>query len=369
MAARKVFISSVRRGLEEERDSLPALIKAVGHLPRRFEDFTAQPQPSRDACLAGVEDADVYLLLLGPNYGEPIFDSGLAPTEEEWMVAKRRGIPILVFRKLDVDLDEAQLAFAKRVEDYVTGRFRDAFASTADLLPKVAEKLRELDDESAPLVWVPLDRPVTPGWIVTEEHLRYVGVGPTVELHALPLGAIGRLPATELERAPERLARVGREHGLFGTGDALELVGGNDRASATRARSRDLQAAGVAVNRGHGVSVWTELPRDSMGAILDRSDLAGRLGQLIRISAELLPTGADQMTFAVALGPTQMISEGDIRDLGRRSSASMGMSDRLIRIEGEDAVPASVIVRAADEVGAELAARLVLRFRSRDGLR
>jgi len=133
MAARKVFISSVRRGLEEERDSLPALVKAVGHLPRRFEDFTAQPQPSRDAFLAGVEGADVYLLLLGPHYGDPIFDSGLSPTEEEWTVGKRRGIPILVFRKLDVDLDDAQLAFAKRVEDYVTGRFRDTFSTTADL--------------------------------------------------------------------------------------------------------------------------------------------------------------------------------------------------------------------------------------------
>ncbi len=193
MAARKVFISSVRRGLEEERDSLPALIKAVGHLPRRFEDFTAQPQPSRDACLAGVEDAEVYLLLLGPYYGEPIFDSGLSPTEEEWTVAKRRGIPILVFRKLNVDLDDAQMAFAKRVEDYVTGRFRDTFSSAADLLPKVVEKLRELDQETGPLVWVPLERAVSPEWIITEEQLRYVRVGPTVELHVLPLGVTSRV--------------------------------------------------------------------------------------------------------------------------------------------------------------------------------
>jgi hypothetical protein len=36
-----VFISSVRRGLEDERDYLPALLKASGHQPRRFEDFSA----------------------------------------------------------------------------------------------------------------------------------------------------------------------------------------------------------------------------------------------------------------------------------------------------------------------------------------
>ncbi len=109
MVAQKVFISSVRQGLEDERDALPPLIRAIGHVPRRFEDFTAQPVASREACLQGVEEADIYLLLLGQQYGEPIFDSGLSPTEEEWVVARRRGIPILVFRKRDVDMEEAQL--------------------------------------------------------------------------------------------------------------------------------------------------------------------------------------------------------------------------------------------------------------------
>ena len=43
----KVFISSVRHGLDAERDALPGLIAALGHDPRRFEDYTAQPIPSR----------------------------------------------------------------------------------------------------------------------------------------------------------------------------------------------------------------------------------------------------------------------------------------------------------------------------------
>ena len=38
----KIFISSVRRGLEFERDYLPDLITAIGHVPLRFEDFPAQ---------------------------------------------------------------------------------------------------------------------------------------------------------------------------------------------------------------------------------------------------------------------------------------------------------------------------------------
>jgi hypothetical protein len=55
----RVFISSVRRGLEEERDALPGLIAAIGHTPVRFEDFTAQTVPSREACLQGVKSSDV----------------------------------------------------------------------------------------------------------------------------------------------------------------------------------------------------------------------------------------------------------------------------------------------------------------------
>jgi hypothetical protein len=78
-----------------------------------------------------------------------------------------------------------------------------------------------------------------------------------------------------------------------------------------------------------------------------------------------MPPDLEQMTFGVGLGPTQMVCGGDIRDLGRRSSASMEMGDRLIRIDAEDAVPASAVVPAADEIGAELATRLILRFRAR----
>src|SRR5580700_1005949 len=113
-----VFISSVRRGLEDERDYLPALLKASGHEPRRFEDFSAQPVPSRDACLAGVEAAEVYLLLLGRHYGEPLPDTGKAPTEEEFTIAKHRGMPILVFRKVGDSVDELQQDFITRVGDY-----------------------------------------------------------------------------------------------------------------------------------------------------------------------------------------------------------------------------------------------------------
>ncbi len=113
----KVFISSVRRGLEAERDALPGMIQALGHEPRRFEDYSAQTMPSRQACLDGVEDADAYVLLLGEQYGDPLADTGKSPTEEEFAVARRRGIPIFAFRKRGAPFEPAQEAFVRRIED------------------------------------------------------------------------------------------------------------------------------------------------------------------------------------------------------------------------------------------------------------
>lgn len=365
MPAKKVFISSVRRGLEEERDSVPALISAIGHMPRRFEDFTAQPRPSRDACLAGVGEADVYLLLLGAHYGDPLPDSGLAPTEEEWTVAKRRGIPIVVFRKDSIEPEATQAEFMRRVEDYVTGRFRDTFSSTNELLPKVAAILRSLELAAEPLEWVPLDEPVPIDWVITEQQLRYVGVGPTLELHLVPLDVSSRFPAARLEALPERLARVGREHGLFSAADALDLRADEVAAIALRASGREIVSAGLAVRRNQTVSAWEELRRDSMGAILDRGDVAARLARLLRVATEVLTSQASSVAIAVGVGPTQSLSEGDISDLGRRRSSTMDMRDRLIHVDAEESVPTSALRPAADEIAEELSTRLMMRFRAR----
>ncbi len=95
----KVFISSVRYLLKDERNNLPPFLDVMGHQGLRFEDFAAPDASSREACLAGVAAADVYVLLLGPKYGEPSPDTGLSPTHEEFAAARNRGIPILVLRR------------------------------------------------------------------------------------------------------------------------------------------------------------------------------------------------------------------------------------------------------------------------------
>jgi len=160
----KVFISSVRRELEVERDSLPGLILALGHEPLRFEDFGAQAQPSREACLRGVAAADVYLLLLGPAYGHVFPETQQSPTHDEWVAAVAAGMPRLVFRKTGVALEPEQEAFARQVGDYGTGVFYAEFAGPVDLQAKVAQALASLAAQPSELTYGALPDTVTVTW-------------------------------------------------------------------------------------------------------------------------------------------------------------------------------------------------------------
>lgn len=217
------MISSVRSGLEEERDALPGLILATGHEPIRFEDFTAKGVPSREACTRAVEAADAYLLLLGERYGEPLADTGTAPTEEEWTVARRRGIPILAFVKRGAQPERQQAALIARVERYETGLFRKGFDGALDLLPLVVAGLLDVAGNPTPLAFRPLRAALTAPWRQRERPGYWSGAAPTLETHVIPVAPRDALLATALKGLATRLSRVGRDHGLFQEQAAVEV--------------------------------------------------------------------------------------------------------------------------------------------------
>lgn len=137
---RKVMISSVRRGgLGPVRDAVAPVLKTWGYEPLRFEDIESRPIPSRAVCLDLVEQADIYLLLLGGEYGDQMPETGLAPTHEEWSTARRKGMPIVVFRQSGITPEPQQEAFMAEVEAYGTGVFRGSFAGVAIVLQGIAK--------------------------------------------------------------------------------------------------------------------------------------------------------------------------------------------------------------------------------------
>jgi hypothetical protein len=362
----RVFISSVRRGLGEERDALPGLISALGHVPVRFEDFTAQPFPSRQACMDAVSSSDICVLLLGPSYGDRMPDTGMSPAHEEFNVARSRGIPLYAFVKHGVEMDTDQQAFVADGEQYATGRFRAAFDTAADLLIAVAAALRQHESVSAALTWEPLagTAPAVP-WVADTNHPQnYAGQPATVEVHLLPLTAASRLAVGQLDALAGTLASRGREHGLFTQAQSVDTEADG---SAAWARSDDWRqgVAGVRADRDGAISLWWPLPSDGMGAVIDSDDLASAVAAKVRLAASLGLVSSDRAAMAAALSGVAMAAEGSVTDLGKRDSVSLGFSQRdVVRVEPEDSVPVGALTIGAGDIGRELAARLVHAFRA-----
>jgi len=365
----KVFISSVRQGLEQERDALPGLVQALGHEPLRFEDFTAQSVPSREACLRGVADSDVYLLLLGPHYGTVFPETGLSPTHEEYTTALTKGIPRLVFRKDSVEFDEQQREFITQIEEYGTGVFRESFSDAVDLQPKVAAALRNLP--TGPLTWHPLPNPPPVTW-----RSEWDGVTPSyidraeICVHAMPTET-EHLSRRQLSELPEKMAGHLRALGLVPTSAAIETSFDASSALATIPqmettgwREADHGAPlGCRIDASGQRSSWERLPSDSMGSVLDRDDLTDRIARSLRLMGVLAPLHSPQYAVAAELEATPMTTVGTTARLGQRNSLTgMGPPDRNIRVEPDESVGHAAFDAGAEEIAEVLSRHIVESF-------
>jgi hypothetical protein len=137
----KIFISSVITGFETFRDAAAASIKALGYEVIRAEDFPASTKSPQVACLAGVREADLVLLVIGERYGYPQ-PSGHSATHEEYLEAKGRK-PLLVFVHEGVTPEPEQRAFRREVEAWQGGSLWKGFVTPDDLRARVTEAVHK----------------------------------------------------------------------------------------------------------------------------------------------------------------------------------------------------------------------------------
>ena len=71
----KVFISSLVSGYEPLREAARSAVRALRHEPVMAEDFGALPHSPQIACLRGIRESDLVLLILVDRYGAPQGDS------------------------------------------------------------------------------------------------------------------------------------------------------------------------------------------------------------------------------------------------------------------------------------------------------
>lgn len=359
--ALQVMLSSVRRGgLGPVRDAVAPVLKILRFEPVRFEDVTNQPVPPRVVCVELVERADIYLLLLGAEYGDAMPETGLAPTEEEWTIARNRGKPIVVFRQSGVTPEPRQAEFIATTEAYATGVFRGTFNDTGDLLGKLEEALATAVESIQPMRQRPLTEQVAVPW--REDDRRFSGSGVVLETHVVPVGRIERLSATTLRELPTRLARAGRDHGLFREGEALTLDTTEDAAVAQTDRG-DRAVSGVAISAKRSVTVWSALPTQQLGAVYDEAQIAGQIARDIRLAANLALVATEDAAIAVGIGPIDML--GQVTGPNSMTFPFIGSGQGVARLEPAEAYSTSSLARIAPEIGAELAARLTLRLEQR----
>jgi hypothetical protein len=144
MAVTSVFISSVQRGFEAEREAARRAVNSLRLHPLMAEDEPASPDSPRRALLDRVAEAEIFLLIVGPHYGQA-GPNGVSPTEDEFREAQRLGRPTVVLAH-EGDMEPEQRAFLDRVTDggWNAGKLYSRFTDAGDLALQAAAALARL---------------------------------------------------------------------------------------------------------------------------------------------------------------------------------------------------------------------------------
>jgi len=221
----KIFVSSLIVGMEHLRAAAKAAIEELGHTPVMAEDFVASPKSPQIACLFGVREAGVTVLILGAEYGvrQP---SGYSATEEEFREA-REARPVIAFVQNGVMQTAAQTAFVKEVEGWSGGYFRGAFDGPDDLRRKIVRALHEweLSNASAPVDQAQLTAAAL-AIMPKSDRGRSSGRGPSVVIGLVsgPPNAILRPSEIEDRSLTEKLLK----EAMFGSHRILDTGAGSD---------------------------------------------------------------------------------------------------------------------------------------------
>lgn len=161
----RIFISSVQQDFASERRALAEYIRTDALLGRFFEVFIFEEMPakSRSAAqvyLGEVEQSDIYLALLGTDYGFEDAE-GISPTEREFDLATELHKDRLIFiRRIDKSQRSAKEAyFIKKAEQCVV---RKSFGDYEELRSSVYASLVRYLEENEYLRLLPFDATLHP---------------------------------------------------------------------------------------------------------------------------------------------------------------------------------------------------------------
>jgi len=145
----RIFISSVQKEFAQQRHDLKAFLLGDAVLRRfvsdvfLFEEIPARDQRADTVYLQEVEQCDIYLGILGNEYGFED-DDGISPTEREFDHASQLGKPrfIYVWGSSDEQRDaKMQSLISRASSELVRRRIEDVSALTAEVYASLVDFL------------------------------------------------------------------------------------------------------------------------------------------------------------------------------------------------------------------------------------
>jgi hypothetical protein len=143
----KIFISSIISGMEPFRSAAREAVEQLGHTAVMAEDFGAQPRSPQVACLDGLRQSALTVLIIGEHYGSKQ-SSGISATHEEFREARDRR-PILAFFQEGVPHDADQSAFVKEAGSWEKGLFRESFTTPNELKTQITKRVHQWEVANA----------------------------------------------------------------------------------------------------------------------------------------------------------------------------------------------------------------------------
>lgn len=143
----RVFVSSVQRELEDERLIVQNLLStdrflAAHCVPVLYELEPASPDKALEGCLESLDGCQVYLLVVGVQYGTPV--GTLSITHAEYRRAKAKALPVLAFIKGDRRVKREEGTAALLAELDADGPKYKRFGNVIELQKEVRAALVKL---------------------------------------------------------------------------------------------------------------------------------------------------------------------------------------------------------------------------------
>ena len=218
----RVFVSSLITGMEPFRAAAREAISTLRHEPIMAEDFGARPDSPQVACLNGLRESDIVVLIVGEHYGA-IQPSGRSATHEEYDEARGHKT-ILAFVQEGVDREPREEEFAREVQAWTSGLFRSGFRTVDELRQTIT---RALYDHALARATGPVDQEEMTQRAVAllpAEQRNYASSGASLNLSVAGGPRQSILRPVEIERAT--LAEALMQQGMFGTNRLFETAQG-----------------------------------------------------------------------------------------------------------------------------------------------